>query len=119
MHSKLLDQIKNIKHGFGTKDDPIPKNFKSLWHLMPKWKQTHSTDITVVHKPNQSCGEVDGLYTSQKATPLAIITADCVPILLANKVGDKVAALHAGWRGTKSKIVFKFLELLKQQGEKP
>jgi len=45
-------------------------------------------------------GEFDGLATARPGLAVAVRTADCVPLLLAERAGRAVAALHAGWRGT-------------------
>ncbi len=47
----------------------------------------------------------DGLLTRQPGLLLAIQTADCIPVLVADKRNRAVAAFHAGWRGTVKRIV--------------
>ena len=47
----------------------------------------------------------DGLMTAQAGVLLAIQTADCIPVLVADRKQRVVAAFHAGWRGTVSRIV--------------
>lgn len=54
--------------------------------------------------------------TTRTGLLLSIATADCVPVLLANKNGKEVAALHIGWRGAYDAIVHKFVELLHSRG---
>jgi YfiH family protein len=49
----------------------------------------------------------DALLTSQPGLLLAVQTADCVPILLADTARRAVAAIHAGWRGTLERVVAK------------
>ncbi len=49
--------------------------------------------------------EGDGLITSQPGVLLAVGTADCVPVLVADVEKRVVAAFHAGWRGTAAQIV--------------
>lgn len=47
----------------------------------------------------------DGLYSHQANYFCAVMTADCLPILLTNKLGDQVAAIHAGWKGLKTQVI--------------
>jgi YfiH family protein len=47
----------------------------------------------------------DGLMTDEPGLLLAIQTADCVPVLVADRKRHAVAAFHAGWRGTVKRIV--------------
>ena len=44
-------------------------------------------------------GEGDGLVTAERGVVLAVLTADCVPVLLADPAAGVVGAVHAGWRG--------------------
>ena len=46
----------------------------------------------------------DGLITDVEKIPLCIFTADCVPVLIADKKGTVVSAVHSGWRGTVMEI---------------
>lgn len=65
-----------------------------------KVKQTHSD---IVHNEN-SCHEIegDGMVGKSK-TPMAILTADCLPVVLIGENGH--AFVHAGWRGLHNKIL--------------
>lgn len=47
----------------------------------------------------------DGLMTGQPGVLLGIQTADCIPVLVADRKNRVVAAFHAGWRGTLARIV--------------
>src|SRR4029450_10155868 len=44
-------------------------------------------------------GEADGLVTTDRGVVLAVLTANCGPVLLADPVAGVVGAVHAGWRG--------------------
>ena len=57
--------------------------------------------------------EGDGLLTACPGKMLGIVTADCVPVLLADTRTHAVAALHAGWRGTLARIVQHGVEALR------
>lgn len=63
-------------------------------------RQIHSVIVTDISLAHPEPGEADALITSQPNTLIAVSTADCVPILLADTRLRIVAAVHAGWRGT-------------------
>ncbi len=73
-------------------------------------KQTHSARVLEI-APG-FCGEGDALVGEPVAAP-SIITADCVPILVA--CGGVVGAIHAGWRGIVAGVVGKSLSRMKAQ----
>lgn len=52
----------------------------------------------------------DGLMTDEPGVILGIQTADCVPVLVADRKNRAVAAFHAGWRGTVARIVEKGID---------
>lgn len=65
----------------------------------PRWvSQTHSTIVQDVSQMEAIC-EADATFTTETNQVCAILTADCLPILLTNQQGSFVAAIHAGWRG--------------------
>lgn len=72
-------------------------------------KQVHSA-VALPARPG-FCGEGDALFTDQPGLALSVVTADCVPILLAGPAG--VAAIHAGWRGIVGGVIPATLETLK------
>jgi YfiH family protein len=63
-----------------------------------KWLNQQHTSIFVdyQHADEKPC---DAIFTSQTLTPLAVMTADCLPIVVYCPVSNKIAAIHAGWRG--------------------
>jgi len=76
------------------------------WPIM-KLRQVHSAkvvDITDTSAANEAV-EGDAAVTGLRGIVLGIQTADCVPVLIADLRGTAVAAIHAGWRGTASRIV--------------
>ncbi len=119
MQSKILTGVIGVSHGFGTMAEPIPENFKNAWDARPMMKQVHGVKIFQAIAPKESGGEADGVWTSKNDIPIVIATADCVPILLAQKNGKLVAALHAGWRGTLGQIIQNFGSILTKNNENP
>jgi len=106
LESQLLNSIPGVFHSFGTADEPVSKKWLSEWEsTKPTWKQVHGTACAHVTSPLQNCGEVDSLWTDLPEQWVGVATADCVPILIADKTGRAVAAVHAGWRGTLAKAV--------------
>lgn len=64
----------------------------------PAWlNQTHST-LACKANPDQ-VADADASWTNERQIACTIMTADCLPVLLCNKDGTRVAAAHAGWRG--------------------
>ncbi len=66
-------------------------------------RQVHGAAVHVVGAAaadSTSRPEADALVTATPGQALAVVTADCVPILLADPVSGAVGAVHAGWRGT-------------------
>ena len=53
----------------------------------------------MVKRNSESIQGVDGVYTRSSNLALSIMTADCMPIILASNNGKEIAAVHAGWRG--------------------
>jgi len=81
-------------------------------------EQTHGDHIAVITETETRGWEVlesaveksDALITDLPGVMLVIMTADCVPILLYDKKKKVVAAVHAGWKGTRSQIVYKTVQ---------
>ena len=70
----------------------------------PAWlNQTHSNRCVIVEE--EPSREADAAITQQAGQVLAIMTADCLPIVLCNAAGTEIAAIHAGWRGLLNGIV--------------
>ena len=77
--------------------------------------QVHSSDVHVAREEEagdgviraQVCRTVDALVTNVKNLPLAVFSADCVPILFTDPVSRVIGAAHAGWKGTVTGIAAK------------
>lgn len=117
--SPLLARVPGIVHGFGTAQELIPAALQAAWDQRPDKKQVHGKALADVTSAHQACGEVDGLYSAATGIPVSIVTADCVPILLARRDGGMVAALHAGWRGLIGGLIENLWLELKAKNEDP
>ncbi|KAF1686019.1 multi-copper polyphenol oxidoreductase [Pseudoxanthomonas broegbernensis] len=78
----------------------------------PHWlRQVHGTGVLrfdaplAVPRAREDEPEADAAVTSTPGTVLAVLTADCLPVLLAAADGGEVAAAHAGWRGLASGVL--------------
>ncbi len=81
--------------------------------VQPAWlDQVHSHHVVEARPGENGCG--DALVSDRARLGLAVVTADCVPILLAG--GPQIAAVHAGWKGLASSILLATLESLKVRG---
>jgi len=70
----------------------------------PEWiNQTHG--VGVVTLENDRGRDADAAITREPGRVAVVMTADCLPILLCNRDGSEVAALHAGWRGLQAGII--------------
>ncbi|HZH43459.1 MAG TPA: peptidoglycan editing factor PgeF [Lysobacter sp.] len=66
----------------------------------PCWlRQVHGTGVARFDAPRASEPEADAAVTATPGVVLAILTADCLPVVIAAADGSEVAAAHAGWRG--------------------
>src|ERR1035437_5573139 len=61
-------------------------------------------------------GTGDAVITCQQNVLLAVASADCVPIVLADPVSGWIAAVHAGWRGTAARVLDAALDTLEARG---
>jgi copper oxidase (laccase) domain-containing protein len=83
-------------------------------------RQFHSDVVQAASAPCEEPPKADALITATPGLLLGVQTADCVPILLADTRNHVVAAIHAGWRGTLSRIAVKALgQMTMQFGTRP
>jgi YfiH family protein len=104
----------------------VEKNLKSvLKKLKIKSKkiillnQTHSKKFYYVDKKFSTQDkrmEGDALITDQKNIPIAVLTADCAPILLFDKNTRTIAAIHAGWKGALKGIIANVVKFMQKKG---
>jgi YfiH family protein len=97
-----------LEHGFQTRlSDYLPGDFACA-----TLRQIHSDRVLIARGEAGILGEGDALVTNTPGVLLAIRTADCVPLLVADPRNCAVAAIHAGWRGTVAGVVPRTIETL-------
>ena len=144
--SKKLSKIKNLEHGFfnsvGGKSKDIYKslncglgskdkksNIKKNLQIVKKNISNKAEDIFLL---NQNHGNkfvyidknykmkkrppADAIITNQKYLPVAILTADCAPILIYDNKIKMIAAIHAGWKGAFKGITNKVIKFMIKKG---
>jgi polyphenol oxidase len=84
-------------------------------------RQIHSDIVQTIHSSlPENPPQGDALITREKGILLAVQTADCIPILLADTKRHAVAAIHSGWRGTLARIAAKTLGRMQMEfGTRP
>jgi YfiH family protein len=133
--SKKFNEFTNIRHCFFSKKGGVSKdiynslncglgskdkheNVSSNLSIVSKkigidkddlflMNQTHSNKVVVINESNQNIKRVntDALITNIKNIAISVLTADCVPILIYEKINHIVACVHAGWKGAVGGII--------------
>lgn len=78
--------------------------------------QTHSVNVSIATRRDETFPSTDALITFEKGLPIAVRTADCVPILLFAPDIRAIAAVHAGWKGSLGGIVDNTIDRLIEYG---
>jgi YfiH family protein len=104
-----LETFDWLIHGFGTRHADIPALFSQLATL----KQIHSSTCVPAEGRSGLLGRGDALLEDRPGCVVAVKTADCIPILLADERNHAVAAVHAGWRGTVARIAERAVEAMR------
>ena len=144
--SKNLSKIKDLKHGFfnssggkskniyrslncgqGSKDlssnvkknldivkKKISKSSKNIFLL----NQIHSNKFIYIGNryKKKTKPKADAIITNQKNLPIAVLTADCAPILIYDPKKKIIAAIHAGWKGAYKNIIGKVIKFMLKKG---
>lgn len=84
-------------------------------------KQVHGPDVAVVDGPwgSSEIPSVDAIVTARRGLALAVLTADCTPVLLADPVAGIVAAAHAGRPGMVAGVVPATVRAMVELGAEP
>ncbi|RLA08259.1 MAG: peptidoglycan editing factor PgeF [Gammaproteobacteria bacterium] len=107
----------NLATHVGDDISQVQKNRKKLEQHLKLAKpisylnQNHTDKWTLLDKKNGiNDKDSDAVYSFDKNCVCAVLTADCLPILLCNKKGDFIAAVHAGWQGLENEIIKKITD---------
>ena len=112
-----FERLSGLVHGFGTRALDLPalrrlaaRNGCRLVQL----DQVHSAEVVVVRFPRKAARRRrgDSLVTDRPGLLLAVRTADCLPALIVDPERRVAAAVHAGWRGTRSRILERTVDVL-------
>ena len=142
--SKILNQFKNIEHGFFNRKSEISRNIykslncgpgsfdkkinikKNLNIVLNKIKykkknlillnQMHSNKFYYLKKNPKKRLKGDGILTNYRQLALGILTADCAPILFYDPKKKIIGAAHAGWRGAYKGITKKIINFYLKNG---
>ena len=78
--------------------------------------QVHGTTVVAATVPGK-LGDADAIVTASPGIPIAVATADCVPVII--EATTAVAVVHAGWRGAAAGVVPTALQFLIDRGHQP
>jgi hypothetical protein len=113
--SPVLDAL-DIPHGFGTRQGDDQAIASALKLADREWVRVRQVHGHAVHLPENGVRphlcDADAVVLRRPDRVTRILTADCVPILLAAADGSAVAAIHAGWRGLLSGVVAEAVDAL-------
>ena len=91
-------------------------------------RQVHGAAVRIVSDADRGSGalraddaipDADALVTTSPGVVLAILTADCVPIVLHDPVAGVLACVHAGWRGTVARVSAAAVAVMTSLGSRP
>ncbi len=106
--SKINENLKIVKNKICSKS-------KNIFLL----NQIHSNKFVFLNKNfkfNKKKIKADAIITNEAKLPIAVLTADCVPILLYENKKNMIAAIHAGWKGAYKGIIKNVVNFMLRKG---
>jgi hypothetical protein len=144
LSSPLLQPLSHIRHGFftrhggvsngiyaslncgpGSGDDLscVAENRRRVQealaaHTLITCHQIHSAQVVMVDTPwkPKDAPQADALVTTQRGIALGVLTADCLPVLFADREAAVIGAAHAGWKGAIAGILEQTLSAMEALG---
>jgi len=103
----------NIGHGAEDDAGAVAENRRrAVEAVMPGARlatvyQVHSPDVAEVTEPwpHEARPRADGMVTRRPGLLLGVVTADCAPVLMADRAAGVIGAAHAGWRGAQGGVL--------------
>ena len=107
-----LEKLDCLKHFYGTRKSPGDFSQLGLPRAPLVPRQKHGNGVAVVDGRNverlqADPPEADALVTALRGVPLAVLTADCLGIVICDQRMPALAVVHAGWRGTVRSVLWK------------
>ena len=131
MGGNSLGIFKSLNCGPGSSDNKknvlknlqiVQKKIKTKQKKITLLNQIHSNKFHFIDKNLKLKNynfEGDALITNKQKFPIAILTADCAPILIYDEKEKMIAAIHAGWKGAYKEIIKKTLNFMIKKGCAP
>lgn len=124
-----VGEVAGLNVGLGAGDDPaaIAENrARAVAAVLPGARlvtvyQVHSPDCATVAEPWDEAQRphADALVTDRPGLLLGIVTADCAPVLLADRAAGVVGAAHAGWKGALGGVIASTVAAMVALGARP
>lgn len=118
--------VAGLNVGFGAGDDPAAvadNRARAADAVLPGGRlvavhQIHSPDCVTVSEPwsDAERPHADALVTARPGILLGVVTADCAPVLLADRAAGVIGAAHAGWKGAVAGVVERTVEAMEALG---
>ena len=118
--------VAGLNTGLGSGDDPVAvaeNRRRAADAVLPRavlagLYQVHSAECIILDDPwaDEARPRADALATRQKNVLLGILTADCAPVLLADREAGVIGAAHAGWKGALSGVTDATIDAMEALG---
>lgn len=122
----------SLNCGYGSNDDPalvmqnrgrVAAAMDLATDRLAAVYQVHGTDVVLASagapENRDHLVRADGLVTTHRGLGISILTADCLPLLMADAGGTVIGACHAGWRGAAAGIVDRTVATMRAAGAGP